>query len=57
MASDIGDGWHQTAFNVLKSPLVDIIGVRLDAPVEVSTALWQLLSREERERAGKFRYA
>jgi 4'-phosphopantetheinyl transferase len=58
MASDIGDGTlHQTAFNVLKSPLVDIIGVRLDAPVEVSTALWQLLSHDERERAEKFRYA
>jgi phosphopantetheinyl transferase len=63
MAADLG---HDTvtesdrnsrAFGVLKTPLVDIVGVRLDAPAEVSAALWQLLSRDERERAGKFRYA
>jgi 4'-phosphopantetheinyl transferase len=63
MDADIGDGtardddWHQRAFKVLENPMVDVVGVRLDAPAEVSAALWQLLSREERERAGKFRYA
>jgi 4'-phosphopantetheinyl transferase len=63
MASDIKGGaltiddWHRRAFKVLESLLVDVVGVRLDAPAEVSTALWQLLSRDERERAGKFRYA
>jgi 4'-phosphopantetheinyl transferase len=63
MAADIKDGTatnddrHSRAFTVLENPVVDVVGVRLDAPAEVSTALWQLLSREERERAGKFRYA
>jgi 4'-phosphopantetheinyl transferase len=61
MIAEIGNGTaadHDSrAFNVLESPLVDIVGVRLDAPADVSAALWQLLSREERERAGKFRYA
>jgi 4'-phosphopantetheinyl transferase len=42
---------------VLHSPVVDIVGARLDAPTEVSAALWQLLSRDEQERARKFRYA
>jgi 4'-phosphopantetheinyl transferase len=63
MAADLGHGTvtesdrNSRAFGVLKTPLVDIVGVRLDAPAEVSAALWQLLSRDERERAGKFRYA
>ena len=48
---------NSRAFRVLETPVVDIVGVRLDAPPEVSAALWQLLSRDERERAGKFRYA
>ena len=51
------DDRHSRAFNVLESPVVDIVGVRLDAPAEVSAALWQLLSRDEQERARKFRYA
>jgi phosphopantetheinyl transferase len=49
--------WHSRAFGVLENPVVDIVGVRLDAPAEVSAALWQLLSRDEQERARKFRYA
>jgi 4'-phosphopantetheinyl transferase len=63
MVADIEDGtatdhdWHSRAFNVLENPLVDVVGVRLDATAEPSTVLWQLLSREERQRAGKFRYA
>lgn len=44
-------------FCVLKTPMVEIIGARLDPPADVSAALWQLLSRDERERAEKFRYA
>ena len=63
MAADLG---HDTAtesdrikraFSVLRTHVVDIVGVRLDAPAEVSAALWQLLSRTERERAEKFRFA
>ena len=63
MAADLGYGTatesdrNSRAFGVLKTPMVDIVGVRLDAPAEVSAALWQLLSRDERERAEKFRYA
>ncbi len=63
MAADLGHGAatesdrNARAFGVLKTPVVDIVGVRLDASEEVSAALWQLLSRDERERAGKFRYA
>ena len=63
MAADLGLGTatesdqNSRAFGVLKTPEVDIVGVRLDAPAEVRAALWQLLSCDERERAGKFRYA
>src|SRR5258708_33669775 len=61
MAADLGHATetdrNSRAFGVLKTSLVDIVGVRLDAPAEVSAALWQLLSRDERERAEKFRYA
>jgi hypothetical protein len=63
MAADLGHGTaaendrHSRAFGVHENPVVDIVGVRLDAPAEVSAALWQLLSRDEQERAGKFRYA
>jgi 4'-phosphopantetheinyl transferase len=63
MAADLGHGTttesdlNSRAFSVLKTPVLDIVGVRLDAPAEISAALWQLLSRDERERAGKFRYA
>lgn len=62
MAEDLGRGtarsdWNIGAFSVLKTPVVDILGVRLDAPAETSAELWQLLSRDERERAEKFRYA
>jgi len=45
------------AFGVLKTPEVDIVGVRLDAPADVSAALWELLSCDERGRAEKFHYA
>jgi 4'-phosphopantetheinyl transferase len=61
MAADLGHGVAKDrsarAFGVFKTPVVDIVAVRLDAPAEVSASLWQLLSREEQERAGKFRYA
>jgi 4'-phosphopantetheinyl transferase len=63
MAADLGHGAatesdrSSHAFSALKTPVVEIIGVRLDAPAEVADALWQLLSRNERKRAGKFRYA
>ena len=63
MAADLGhdtateSDWNSRAFCVLKNSVVDIVGVRLDVPAEVSAALWQLLSRDERERAEKFRYA
>lgn len=61
MAADLGHATesdrNSRAFSVLKTPTVDIVGVRLDAPADVSAALWQLLSRDERERAEKFRYA
>jgi 4'-phosphopantetheinyl transferase len=42
---------------VLKIPGVDIVGVRLDAPANVSAALRELLSHDERQRADKFRSA
>jgi hypothetical protein len=57
MAADIGHGTatesdrNPRAFGVLRTPVVDIVGVRLDAPAEVRAGLWQLLSRDERERA------
>jgi len=63
MTAHLGHGtatesnWNSRAFAVLKTPLVDVVGVRLDAPAEVSAALWQLLSPDEQERAEKFRYA
>jgi hypothetical protein len=63
MGADLGHGTatkgnrNSRAFVVLKTTVVDIVGVRLDAPPDVSAALWQLLSRDEREHAGKFRYA
>ena len=63
MSADLGHGAaadnyrHSRPFGVLENPVVDIVGVRLDAPAEDSAALWQLLSRDEQERARKFRYA
>jgi 4'-phosphopantetheinyl transferase len=63
MTSDLGyrtateSDRNSRAFGVLKTPMVDIVGVRLDAPAEARAALWQLLSRDEREHAAKFRYA
>jgi 4'-phosphopantetheinyl transferase len=61
MAADLGHATetdrNSRAFGVLKTSLVEIVGVRLDVPAEVCAALWQLLSRDERERAEKFRYA
>src|SRR5262245_39734919 len=61
MTADLGHATeadrNSRAFGVLKTSLVEIVGIRLDAPAEVCAALWQLLSRDERERAGKFRYA
>lgn len=44
------------AVRVLKTPDVEVVSVRLDAPADVSAALWQLLSRDERQRAERFRY-
>jgi 4'-phosphopantetheinyl transferase len=46
---------NSRTFGVLKTAAVEITGIRLDAPVEIA-ALWQLLSRDERERAEKFRF-
>ena len=63
MSADLGHGTatendrHSRAFGVLENSVVDIVGVRLDAPAEDSAALWQLLSRDEQERARKFRHA
>jgi 4'-phosphopantetheinyl transferase len=63
MAADLGhdtateSDWNSRAFCVLKNSVADIVGVRLDAPTQVRAALWPLLSRDERERAEKFRYA
>jgi 4'-phosphopantetheinyl transferase len=63
MIAKLGDGAateddrNPRAFDVLKDPVVDVVGVRLDATAEVSAELWQLLSRDERERAEKFYYA
>jgi 4'-phosphopantetheinyl transferase len=45
------------AFGVLKTPDVEIVSVRLDAPDEVSATLWHFLSPDERQRAEKFRFA
>jgi 4'-phosphopantetheinyl transferase len=50
------DAWSSRACRVLKTSDVEIVSVRLDAPAEVSAALWQLLSRDERQRADRFRY-
>jgi len=44
-------------FGVLKTPAVDIVGVHLDASAGIIAALWQLLSRDEQERAEKFRFS
>jgi 4'-phosphopantetheinyl transferase len=59
MAADLAteNDRYPRAFGVLKTPVVDVVGVRLDPPAEFSAVLWQLLSRDERERAGKFHYA
>src|SRR3569832_2846151 len=43
-------------FRTLKTPDVEIVSVLLRAPANASAALWQLLSREERHRADRFRY-
>jgi 4'-phosphopantetheinyl transferase len=48
---------NMCAFSVLKTPVVDVLGMRLDVRAEVSAGLWQLLSCNEREHAAKFRYA
>jgi 4'-phosphopantetheinyl transferase len=48
--------WSSRAFRVLKTSDVDVISVRLDAPSDVRATLWQLLSRDERQRAERFRY-
>jgi 4'-phosphopantetheinyl transferase len=61
MAPDLGHATESDrnphTFGVLKTPVVDVVGIRLDAPAEVCATLWELLSRDERERAEKFRYA
>ena len=48
--------WSAHAFGVLKTPDVEIVSVRLDAPADVSAALWHLLSRDERQHAERFRF-
>src|SRR5262245_33594771 len=52
-----GHEWNTHAFGVLKTPDVEIVGVRLDAADEVSATLWHLLSPDERQRAERFRFA
>jgi 4'-phosphopantetheinyl transferase len=47
--------WSTRASRVLTTPDVDVIKVHLDAPADVLAALWQLLSRDERQRADRFR--
>ena len=54
MAEKVG---YSAAQNVLKLPFVDVMGVWLDAPAETTAARWQLLSRDERARAEKYRFA
>jgi len=48
--------WNPQVFRTLKTPDVEIVSVLLRAPANASAALWQLLSREERHRADRFRY-
>ena len=48
--------WSSRAFRVLKTPDVEVISVCLDALPDVRASLWQLLSRDERQRAKRFRY-
>jgi 4'-phosphopantetheinyl transferase len=55
-AAAVDHDWNSRASRVLKTPDVEIISVYLDAPADVSAALWQLLSRDERQRADRFRY-
>src|SRR5215475_3378441 len=63
MAVDLGpcismeDDRNSRAFGVFKTPEIDVVAVRLDTPADVTAALWQLLSPDERERAEKFRSA
>jgi 4'-phosphopantetheinyl transferase len=47
---------NMLAFSVLTTPEFDVHGVRLDGFSEASASLWQLLSRDERDRAEKFRF-
>src|SRR5690242_19095719 len=44
-------------FPVLKTPDVDIVGVWLDSPADVSDRLYEVLSCDEQERANRFRFA
>lgn len=44
------------AFGVLKTPDVEIVSVWLDVPAGVSAACWHVLSRDERQRAERFRF-
>lgn len=48
--------WHSRAVTVLKTLDVEVLRLQLNAPASVSTALWHLLSGDERERAERFRY-
>jgi 4'-phosphopantetheinyl transferase len=47
---------NSRTFAVLRTPAVEIVGVRLDAPAEIIATLWQSLSRDEQGRAEKFRF-
>ncbi|WP_339028195.1 4'-phosphopantetheinyl transferase superfamily protein [Bradyrhizobium symbiodeficiens] len=48
--------WNSRVFAVFETPDVEIVGIRLDSPADVSAAVWQLLSRDEQRRAERFRY-
>jgi 4'-phosphopantetheinyl transferase len=48
--------WSTHAFGVLKTPDVEIVSVRLDVPADVCAGFWHLLSRDEQQRAERFRF-
>jgi 4'-phosphopantetheinyl transferase len=48
--------WSTHAFEVLKTPDVEIVSVRLDVPADVCARFWHLLSRDEQQRAERFRF-
>lgn len=47
---------HSRTLTVFKTPDVEIVGLRLDSPADVSADVWPLLSGDEQRRAERFRY-